>query len=512
MLPGAKKKAQFSPPNEFHADADMQHPDLLCYSGLYASEPAEPPYHPPAAPAPAPAQDAPEGLTAVAHELAHFDMFVQDKSGSPSRILHRITALRRGGARDRDTAVPNAALLQTLLPGLWAAWTRRDGGPPGAAPAQIVHARATLDLWAAPIPKGAELGIQFEVRTHAARCDLAAHEAFECRTAFWADGEEVHSNRDAAPERRRVDIEAGALGNVGFCSDFWAGRVVRLGARLREAAGWRKRAGAGGAGDALLARAKALELEVRADVERLSAVQEISARAAGGAEDSRATLLVVHWAFAQARPGQPPEVSWSHVVLPGSGAPSSALKLDGPGLAALDAWNAGVDAAGSQASFTPSSGSGSTLLSSFDSLPAEAAALFDVGALAALPAFANTVDFAGGAIELTFDAGGAGPDDAVPLTHPASFAHHQPPLLYAPQPQHPGAHQWHSAYSQGPYFAMEDFGGVEHRDGVHGGCVSAEGLGALERFAREGDDENRGQTIAFEGIAGGGEFVESAGV
>ena len=424
-------------------------------------------------------------------------MFVQDTGAQPARIVHSLTRLRRGGGRAADAVVRSAADAAALLPGLWAAGRRR-GAP------QVVAARAALRLWAAPVPRGAELGVQFEVGTDGARCDLRAWEAVECSTAFWAGGEEVHSNRDAPPEKRRVEVEGGALGNVGFCSDFWAARVVKLGGRLREAAACRKRAAAAdfeGDGDELLARAKALELEVRADVERLTAVQEISARVKGGDESSRAPLLVVHWAFEQAQPGQPAEVSWSNVLLAGSNE------------AALDGWIGGFDAAGSQASFTPSSGSSGSLASSFDPLPPDAAALFDLGPLAALPGFANVVDFGAGAINLAFDAAGGAPDAAPPLVPPESFAHHPPPLLlYAPQPQHPGAHQWHSAYSQGPYFAMEDFGGAERRDGVHGGCVDAEALGALERFAQEGDSKCRGQTISFEGIASGGDFVESAGV
>jgi len=461
----------------------------------------------------------------VAHEPVHFAMFVQDKTAPEGRQhVHRITHLRHDtsghlSAREHDLIISDDRLLKEFLPALASLY---DSGALTHEGCQVIFARASLELWAGTIPKGAELGIQFWFASDQRVCDLERFEGFECVTSFWLEREdglgvrEVHRSAD---EKRAVDYEEGykRLGNVQFCSGFWAAKVVELGGKLREVGGLRRKADeADGRRERenLLRKAKQVESEIRDALERLSAVQEISARVKGAGEETRRRLIVVHWEFEQTIQGQKAEMTWRNVVFLNRYRGLDTVKKEETSAASssLMTWqNDSFDSAMTihDVNHVPNN----DLIPGFGHLADHQDAAFDLGALQALPSLtnfhssagiqtptsanqaqpslysANAIDFTGGHIQLCMDGGGHSSlviDNNATDFKASNFAvHHQDdvsqtrqqPIIYAPHPQYPSS-QWHHAYDSGPYFDLNGFG----TDSVAttGGSARQQPFGAAE--------------------------------
>lgn len=469
--------------------------------------------------------------------------------------------------------IPSTKLMKEFLPALWPLC---EAG--ALADCQVICATASLAI-PAPPPKGAELGIEFEIRTDAGVCDLRGFEGFESEMAFWTGGREVRR------EKKGVEFEEGygRLGNIWFFSKFWAELVIRLGNKVREVRQRRDRVGEMGIDgkerEVQLRAASELEREVRSELEKLSAVQEISARVKDDGEESRRRLLVVHWNFKHAEPRQPGELRWQNVVCDAFG---TSVKKEESGLSIKGEqdWKLPIDFDTTMAMTNlhhPSSTG--TLIPGFGHLTNNHNG-FDLDALDGLPSLstlntgingdmaspstyqppslypANVIDFTGGHINLSFDA--VHPNGSVndqPLsaltgttdsndfdsfapapTHhattagssaftqandigasqPSSHAVHahsqHQPVLYAPQPHHPGTQQWHSAYSQGPYFDLSGFDDGQ-QNGSQGAGVVSQGHGghvygsfSVESDATEGHSFGHGdgegvivQSVEFEG-------------
>jgi hypothetical protein len=442
----------------------------------------------------------------VAHEPVHFAMFVQDKTAPAGREhIHRITHLRQdssghSSAREQDLVISDERLLKEFLPALASLY---DTGALTNEGCQVIFARASLELWAGTIPKGAELGIQFWFASDQRLCDLERFEGFECVTSFWREREdglgvlEVHRSAD---EKRAVEYEEGykRLGNVQFCSGFWAAKVVELGGKLREVGGLRKKADeADGRKEKenLLKKAKQVESEIRDALDRLSAVQEISARVKGAGEETRRRLVVVHWEFEKTIQGQKAEMTWRNVVFLNRYQGLDTVKKEEPGTvsSSLMAWqNEAFDSA--MAIHDLSHVPNNDLISGFAHLTDHQDSGFDLGALQVLPSLAsfhssasagvqtptsanqaqpslysaNAVDFTGGHIQLCMESGGPSRlviDNNATDFGASNFAVHnqddlsqtcQQPIIYAPHPQYPSS-QWHHAYVSGPYFDLNGF-------------------------------------------------------
>jgi len=441
----------------------------------------------------------------IAHEPIHFAMFVQDKTAPEGcQQIHRITHLRhdpsgRPSAHEKDLVISDDRLLKKFLPALTSLY---DSGALTQEGCQVIFARASLELWAGTIPKGAELGIQFWFASNQRVCDLEQFEGFECVTSFWRERDdrlgvrEVHRSAD---ERKGVEYEGGykRLGNVQFGSDFWAAKIVQLSGKLREAGGLRRKADEAESRrekENLVWRAKQVEGEIRDALERLSAVQEISARVKGAGEETRRRLLVVHWKFAQAIQPQQAEMTWRNVVFSNQYQVLDTVKKEETGATAsgLMAWKADVfDSVMAINGLNHASNNG--LIPGFVHLTDHEDPGLGLGALQAIPSLtdvyssagvqsptsayqtqpslysANVIDFTGGHIQLCMDSGEPPHlilDSNVTDFDASSFtAHHQDdisqvhqqPVIYAPHPQHP-SNQWYQTYTNGPYFDLNGFG------------------------------------------------------
>lgn len=464
--------------------------------------------------------------------------------------------------------IPSTKLMKEFLPALWPlcdAGILRD--------CQVICTTASLVI-PPPPPKGAELGIEFEIRTDARVCDLRRFEGFESEIAFWMNG------RETRREKREVEFEEryGRLGNIWFFSKFWADLVIRLGNKVREARNRRDRVGEmkfdALEREAQIRRAGELEQEVRSELEKLSAVQEISALAKGGSEGSRRRLLVVHWNFKHAEPGQPGEMRWQNVECDAFGNSTTIKKEESDlSIKAEEDWKlpGDFDTTMTMSSIHHPSSTG-TLLPGFGHLTNNTHNDFDLDALDGLTSLhtlttsanggiaspstyqqpltlysANGIDFAGGHIHLSFDGVPINGSVDQPLstltgttestefdtfaaapTHDSitagTFPHSQPseigasqppshsqhqPVLYAPQPHHPGTQQWHSAYSQGPYFDLNGFGDGQQNGhqgmGVRDASVASQGHGGhvYGSFSAE-SDATAGHTF---GPGDGGEGI-----
>jgi len=214
------------------------------------------------------------------------------------------------------------------------------GGADRLGSVPVIFCKASLEVTPAPVPRDAELGIRFEFAEGSfgfgGRGDAEGDSRggmggecwsrFSCQSMFFEEGVLV------AEDRKRVEyLGGGRLGNVPFGSFFWAHKIVELTQVLREAASLRRkrreqgRAGEGrGAegqqqqrGEAEDKSPQEKEDEVREKLERLAAVQDISAVPSGEDEGRRQRLAMVCWKFELAPPGQAGETTWRNLLLPG---------------------------------------------------------------------------------------------------------------------------------------------------------------------------------------------------
>ncbi|KAE9993063.1 hypothetical protein EG327_006592 [Venturia inaequalis] len=215
---------------------------------------------------------------AFMHEPMHFEMFIRDSSrGESSLPLHTFTSFSHAQARLEDLHVADTMDLYHQLPQLSTILSSEN-----LASSQIIVAESRLRLMSDHLPKGAELGIQFEVNS---LCNLGVYEDFTCETRFFEDGEPtceaIHGRIDYNAHFQR-------LGNIQFGSDFWARKVVETAQQLRRVDELRNKAddlrscgldgGMSELADPLDDEARETEDEVRNSIRGMTGLQEISAR------------------------------------------------------------------------------------------------------------------------------------------------------------------------------------------------------------------------------------------
>lgn len=305
-----------------------------------------------------------------------------------------------------------------------------------------------------------------------------------------------------------------------------------------------------------LQNAKKFEESVRRDLKSLSAVCQVSARLKGSDEGSRRLLLVMHWNFSQAEPEKPADMTWANVTCEDLGAAMGVKESDLATQAGstMGDWKFDLDTTLGIPGFhhQPSASAGHHLFPGFGHLTNGTDSYLDFNTLPSLNGLngitnsqlqtpstyqshsniysANNRDFTGGHIHLSLDlaevdtqplsAGTEGTMNefgvgsfAVTSTHqgthdalnafsypePAEIGASQPasqhqPMLYAPQPTHPGTQQWHSAYSQGPYFDLNGFG-TETTTSVPDSSATQTNTHGGQQAFRDGSVTSRGGHI-----------------
>ncbi|QDS70932.1 hypothetical protein FKW77_006761 [Venturia effusa] len=250
---------------------------------------------------------------AFMHEPIHFEMFIRDSlRGESSLPLHTFTSFSHSQARLEDLYVADTLDLCHQLPQLSSILTPED-----LSSSQIIVAESRLRLMSDHLPKGAELGIQFEVNS---LCNLGVYEDFSCETRFFEDGESA-----CEPIHGRIDYSAHFqhLGNIQFGSDFWARRVVETAQQLRRVDELRNKAddlrscgldgGMSELADPLDDEARETEDEVRKSIRGLSGLQEVSARLKTTGEKVR--LFIVCWKFEQQLGEGEASTTWRNVTI-----------------------------------------------------------------------------------------------------------------------------------------------------------------------------------------------------
>ena len=264
---------------------------------------------------------------ASAIELAHFDMFIQDKSTMPPTHIHRITSLPSSGERPRrspaqlpDRTITSSRLLELSLPNLARLWQEGSLSPD----TQVIWVKASIQFMTSKIPEHAELAIQFELsNAHGSDniCELDNFDIFECETTFYQtqDGDRDSQQLYQSRKSLEYDREYKRLGNVPFGSEFWARRFMETGTKLREVQRIRKKPSTMTSSRQTdpAREARQLEQQVRDSVSKLTAVQEIFGIQTGpGDSKTSLKLLVACWSFEQAASGREGEMTWQNVILP----------------------------------------------------------------------------------------------------------------------------------------------------------------------------------------------------
>lgn len=250
---------------------------------------------------------------AFMHEPMHFEMFIRDSSrGESSLPLHTFTSLSQSQARLEDLHVADTMDLCHQLPQLSSILSSED-----LASSQIIVAESRLRLMSDHLPKGAELGIQFEVNSV---CNLGIYEDFTCETRFFEDGEPA-----CEPIHGRIDYNAHfqRMGNIQFGSDFWARKVIETAQQLRRVDELRNKAddlrscgldgGMSELADPLDDEARETEEEVRNSIRGMTGLQEISARFRATGEKVR--LFLICWNFEQQIGEGEASTSWRNVTI-----------------------------------------------------------------------------------------------------------------------------------------------------------------------------------------------------
>lgn len=247
------------------------------------------------------------------HEPMHFEMFIRDSSrGESSLPLHTFTSFSHSQARAKDLHVADSIDLCHQLPQLSSILSSED-----LASSQIIVAESRLRLMSDHLPKGAELGIQFEVNS---LCNLGIYEDFTCETRFFEDGESA-----CEPIHGRIDYNAHfqRLGNIQFGSDFWARKVIETAQQLRRVDELRKKAddlrscgldgGMSELADPLDDEARETEEEVRNSIRGMTGLQEVSARFKATGEKVR--LFIICWNFEQHLSEGEASTTWRNVTI-----------------------------------------------------------------------------------------------------------------------------------------------------------------------------------------------------
>lgn len=252
----------------------------------------------------------------IVHEPIHFEMFIRDSSrGESSLPLHTFTSFSHSQGRRDDIHVSDTMELCHQLPQLTSILSSED-----LTSSQIIVAESRLRLMSNQLPKGAELGIQFEVNS---LCNIGIYEDFACETRFFEDGEPA-----CEPIHGRIDYNAHfqRLGNIQFGSDFWARKVIETTQLLRRADELRNKAddlrsggldgGMSELADPLEDEARETDAEVRKLISGLTGLQEISARFKATGEKVR--LFVICWNFEQMLGDGEADTIWRNITVDSS--------------------------------------------------------------------------------------------------------------------------------------------------------------------------------------------------
>ncbi|TID26642.1 TEA-domain-containing protein [Venturia nashicola] len=250
---------------------------------------------------------------AFMHEPMHFEMFIRDNSrGESSLPLHTFTSFSQSQVRIEDLHVADTVDLCHQLPQLSSILSSEN-----LASSQILVAESRLRLMSDHLPKGAELGIQFEVNS---LCNLGIYEDFTCETRFFEDGESA-----CEPIHGRIDYNAHfqRMGNIQFGSDFWARKVIETAQQLRRVEELRNKAddlrscgldgGMSELADPLDDEARETEDEVRNSIRGMTGLQEISARFKATGEKVR--LFIICWNFEQQVGEGEASITWRNVTI-----------------------------------------------------------------------------------------------------------------------------------------------------------------------------------------------------
>lgn len=238
-----------------------------------------------------------------------FEMFVRDPHQKPPRHLHTFTRLPKD-PKPQVIQIDNVRKWHKLYPELafMSIESYHD--------CEVIVCDAPLQLMTERIPAGAELAIQLEFTSEQ---NLSSYDSFECRTRFYDSGSLVPQsddkgnpvNQSSAP--LSYDPTSRRLDTVPFGSNFWAYRLAGLAKMLREA-----RNGASSTPDhdaSVPSDRERTEYRVRQSLRRLTATQEIYARAKSSANPHR--ILTILWRFRQTTPkdgGGGGQTTWRSIL------------------------------------------------------------------------------------------------------------------------------------------------------------------------------------------------------